>query len=56
MSTAAFRAALARTHNAPVTPFLPRSVAAIRKASYEAIKDESIKRKPSTFRSKRARK
>jgi hypothetical protein len=56
MSTAAFRAALARPHNAPVTPFLPRSVAQIRKASYEAIKDESIKKKPNNFRSKRPRK
>ncbi len=56
MSERAFRAALLREHNVPVTPFLPRSVARVRKASYEAIKDESIKRKPSTFRSKRPRK
>jgi hypothetical protein len=56
MSNAAFKAALQREHNAPVTPFLPRSVARVRKASYEAIKDESIKRKPNDFRSKRRRK
>jgi hypothetical protein len=53
---AEFRLALLREHNAPVTPFLPRSVAAVRKASYEAIKNESIKHKPNEFRSKRRRK
>jgi len=56
MSEAAFRAALKRPHNASVTPYLPRSIARVRKAAYEAVKDESIKRKPNDFRSKRRRK
>ncbi len=55
MSDDAFRAALKREHNVPVQPFLPRSIARVRKAAYEAVKDESIKRKPNQFRSKRRR-
>jgi hypothetical protein len=53
---AAFTHALQREHNAPVTPFLPRSIARVRKASYEAVKNVSISRKPLTFRSKSKRK
>lgn len=52
-SEAAFRAALKREHNAPVTPYLPRSVAAIRKRSYVP---NALMRKPLTFRTKRRRK
>lgn len=52
-SDVAFRAALKREHNAPVTPFLPRSIAAIRKKSYVP---NALMRKPLTFRTKRRRK
>jgi hypothetical protein len=52
--SAAFILALEREHNAPVTPFLPRSIARIRKATY--IGSEMIGSKQPTFRSKTRRK
>ena len=51
--TGAWLAALARPHNLEPTPYLPRSVAAIRKATYQR---DSIKTPPPRFRSKVRRK
>ena len=45
--------ALGRPHNLEPTPYLPRSVARIRAATYDP---NSIKRKPLDFRSNRSRK
>lgn len=49
----AFLRALQREHNAPATPFLPRSIAAIRKATYLP---DMVGRKPLDFRSRKKRK
>lgn len=50
---AAWLHALARPHNVEPTPFLPRSVARIRAATFDR---DSIKTPPQPFRSKRRRK
>jgi hypothetical protein len=52
--TPGWLAALKREHNAPVTPYLPRSIARIRQATF--IKGEMIGRKEPTFRSMKKRK